>query len=110
MKKTFNKLARDNIPDLIRKKGEICSFDVLEGTDLEKVLVQKLDEEVSELKEALNGGGWQEEMADVFEVLFALIRHKGSSLSAVESLRKEKLDERGGFEKGIYLKSIDEAK
>ncbi len=47
--------------------------------------------------------GSPEEIADIIEVLYALIKDRGFSKEQIELLRKKKLEERGGFESKIIL-------
>ena len=49
MKKEFNKLVRDKIPELIEEKGEYSLTRTLNEKEYEKALYDKLLEEVSEV-------------------------------------------------------------
>lgn len=49
----------------------------------------------------------KEELADVIEVIDAILYHNGFSLDEILKLRDSKKEVRGGFEKGLYLTSID---
>lgn len=49
----------------------------------------------------------KEELADVIEVIDAILYHNGFSLEEILTLRDTKKEVRGGFEKGVYLTSID---
>ena len=49
----------------------------------------------------------KEDIADVIEVIDAILYHKGFSLDEILKLRDAKKEVRGGFEKGLYLTSID---
>lgn len=44
-----------------------------------------------------------EELADILEVLYALIVYKKFSLDELEMIRRRKIDEKGGFKKRIIL-------
>ena len=50
----------------------------------------------------------REELADLLEVIYALAKAKGASITELEDLRKKKAAERGGFEKKILLKTVEE--
>ena len=67
-------------------------------------LDRKLDEECAEFHKDKN----VEELADIMEVVYALARAVGSSPDDLESVRKDKADKRGGFEKKIFLERVDD--
>jgi len=96
---THSKLVRDKIPELIKAQGGSPLTKQLDGTDYFDALNQKLTEEVAEYFENHD----IEELADIVEVIYALIRHNGMSLDDFESIRMKKHAERGGFERKILL-------
>ncbi len=49
----------------------------------------------------------KEELADVIEVIDAILYHNDITLEDVLAIRDAKKEKRGGFEKGLYLESID---
>lgn len=101
--KRYNKLVRDNIPALIAKQGGDARTEILQGENYYASLKQKLSEEVDEFLADDNA----EELADILEVLLAIMRYKGIEISDVEALRQKKKDERGGFEKQIKLIEVE---
>ena len=102
--KIFNKLVRDKIPQIIESNNEICHVEILdEKTYLEK-LNEKLQEEMREYLES----GEIEELADLEEVLRAILDVKNVSYEEFESIRKSKVEKRGAFKKKIFLESISE--
>ena len=54
MEKVFNKLVRDNIPDIIEKNNEVAVTRILEGKEYLKELYKKLHEECNEVEMAKN--------------------------------------------------------
>ena len=48
----------------------------------------------------------QEEMADLLEVMWAVVRARGWTLDELEQVRADKAAERGGFTKKILLKEV----
>ena len=60
-----------------------------------------------ELKEYLESGD-VEELADLEEVLRAILDIKGVSYEEFEKIRDAKVDERGAFKKKIFLESVSE--
>lgn len=100
--KTYNKLVRDLIPQVIRQSGKECEIEVAPKEKRSALLEAKLMEEVNEYLEDKN----LEELADVMEVLFGLAANLGCSEEDLLNKREEKLKERGGFKEGIVLKGV----
>ncbi len=103
MNKIYNKLVRDNIPNIIRAKGETPTVKILITEEFNKQLDQKLVEEVNEYQESGN----IEELADVVEVIYGILQQKGISLGKFERIRKSKAKKNGGFHHGIFLESVE---
>lgn len=99
-----DKLVRDLIPDIIEASGKVCEIESVCDIEKYKRLEMKLKEEVSEFIEDKN----IEELADIMEVLFGLADFLGYSEEDLINTRAKKLKERGGFKKGIVLKSVTE--
>ncbi|MEI2718260.1 MAG: nucleoside triphosphate pyrophosphohydrolase [Candidatus Nanopelagicales bacterium] len=75
---------------------------ILDEDDMWEALNLKLVEESRELHEA-DGADRIEEMADVYEVLLALIEVEGASLDEVVQTATAKRQSRGGFEQRIWM-------
>lgn len=103
MEKVFNKLVRDKIPEMIESHGEIPVTRVLEDGEYRKELYIKLKEECNEVVEARTHEETIEELADVLEVMKAVLALEGSTLKDVEAVAEAKNNKRGGFEKRIFL-------
>lgn len=104
--KTYNKLVRDKIPEIIKADGKNCDTIVVSGEEKKELLRAKLMEEVNEYLEDDN----LEELADVMEVLFGLAHELGFSEEDLLKKREEKLKVRGGFKEGIVLEKTYELK
>lgn len=100
--KTYNKLVRDKIPEVIKKSGSNCDYIVADKEERLDLLMKKLDEEVLEFKEDKN----LEELADIMEVLFGLANNLGFTEEDLLKKREEKKGERGGFNDGIVLQRV----
>ncbi|RJQ36526.1 phosphoribosyl-ATP pyrophosphohydrolase [Candidatus Parcubacteria bacterium] len=98
--KIFRKLIRDRIPEIIAAKGERAVTRVLNDEEFAVALENKLLEEVQEMR---LGDNKAEEIADIYEVLDALIRARGFSAEEIMRLKDKKRAERGGFEKKLLL-------
>ena len=99
MKNIHNKLVRDRIPDLIEQSGKSCLCRTLEQNDYLNALDEKLQEELNEYLSDKT----LEELADLLEVIRAVITARGSTYEEIESIRLSKAATRGGFEKRIWL-------
>lgn len=67
-------------------------------------LDRKLAEELAEYQ----ASGSVEELADLVEVVYALVKARGHSLEQFETLRLAKVRERGAFENRLFLTEVHE--
>lgn len=98
-----NKLARDKIPFLLSEKNIQFIAKTLDNANYKTALSQKLQEEVIEYLSAKEDAHKLEELADILEVIHALLAEQGISFEELEIIRKKKLEERGGFTNRIFL-------
>jgi len=98
----YNKLVRDKIPQIIEKSGKIPVVETLDDETYKKLLDEKLKEE---LQEYLSSDR-VEELADLVEVVYAILRYKGIDIDIFENIREKKVAERGAFEKRLLLKEV----
>ena len=104
MTKVYNKLVRDRIPEMIESDGKTCSTEILSDDRYLQMLDAKLNEELAEYQESKS----LEEMADLLEVMQAVVKARGWTWEQLEQVRQEKADKRGGFEKKILLREVRE--
>ncbi|MBR9701670.1 nucleoside triphosphate pyrophosphohydrolase [Candidatus Pacearchaeota archaeon] len=100
----YNKLVRDRIPEIIRAKGKTPLTHIADEEEYWMKLKEKLREEVGEF---LNEDD-KEELADILEVIDAICEFKGFDKDKLESIRKRKSEERGGFKDKIILDEVKE--
>ena len=104
MIKTYNKLVRDRIPEIIQRNGQNCRTRILTDEEYIAALDAKLLEECAEYKDSRS----IEELADIFEVLCAMAACHGFSKEELISAQEKKHAERGGFENRIFLIDVRE--
>lgn len=102
----YNKLIRDKIPMIIKKDKKECDVIVLEESAYKKALNEKLLEEAKELIQATSKNEQIEELADLYEVLDAILKVHKIGKSAVNEVRRKKRREKGAFNDKIYLKEV----
>ena len=100
----YNKLVRDKIPEIISNNGENPKTRILDNIEYKKELDRKLLEEVNEYLKDDN----IEELADIEEVLLAILSYKDTSIEEFEKIIKEKEDKRGAFKKKIFLEKVED--
>jgi len=99
--KVYNKLVRDNIPEIMINNGAKPVTRILSNEEYLLELNKKLLEEVNEYLESED----VLEIADIEEVLLAILKVKGVSKEKFDLLRIEKVNKRGAFDKKIFLES-----
>ena len=102
--RAYNKLVRDNIPDIIRKNGEIPHTSILDDEKYLWELKTKLIEETNEFIDSEE----LMELADILEVVEYLAKAKGNNLDEVLKLKEEKAGQNGAFEKKIFLEYVED--
>ena|SRR3990167_5099855 len=95
----YNKLVRDNVPDIIRKKGETAITHIADDKEYREKLKEKLEEEVKEFTKDETIG----EIADILEVIDAICEYKKFNAKELHAVKEKKAHERGKFEKRIIL-------
>lgn len=100
----YNKLVRDKIPEIIAASGQSVSYRILVGEGYKKALEDKLDEEVIEYHESRS----VEELADIVEVLHALIKANGQNRLKVFIARVKKKLRKGGLGRRVFLEDTKE--
>lgn len=104
MKKTVvhNKLVRDKIPGIIEASGKGCVTERLPDDAYIRALDAKLNEELAEYQQSKA----LEELADLLEVMGAVVKARGSTWEELTRIQKEKCAARGAFDERIFLKEV----
>ena len=98
----LGKLVRDRIPEIIKKKGKVAITHIALESEYWEKLKQKFKEEVEEYLKDEN----EEELADVLEIIEAIIELKKIDKNKLESTRKQKNKENGSFKARIILEEV----
>ena len=108
MERTYNKLVRDRIPDIIFSNNETPVTRILNDAEYKKALEEKLYEEYEEVLSS-DGCNRCEELADMIEVISSLAKIENKTLEEIINLAEEKRAKRGGFDNKIFLEKVIEA-
>jgi len=111
MKSQYSKLVRDKIPEIIQRSAKSFQCVTLSDTEYLQALGKKLVEEAQETAIALDSGNSEElleELADLYEVIDAILTTKGIQKAQAIAKQTEKRLERGGFEKRIKLLWVED--
>ena len=107
MERTYNKLVRDNIPDVIISNKETPVTRILSDEEYVKALEEKLHEEYEEVISS-SGSDRCEELADMIEVIRSLAKLENKTLDEIVAIADEKRSKRGGFDNKIFLEKVIE--
>lgn len=99
----YSKLIRDRIPEIIAKTGKTVSYRILNEEEFKNALEEKLDEEVIEFHESKSA----EEIADILEVVNAIIKANGYHRITVFKERMKKKIFKGGFRRRAFLEAVE---
>ncbi|MGI8405214.1 MAG: hypothetical protein ACR2OE_10720 [Thermomicrobiales bacterium] len=98
------KLVRDRIPAIITTAGRTPLVRTLSPTAYRDALLVKLREELEEFSVSKEIA----ELADLVEVVQAIIEERGLVWGEFEALRAKKRRERGGFQDRVWLESAEQ--
>ena len=104
MRITYDKLIRDRIPEIMDRDGVRYEVDELESDSYREALAAKVVEEAEELRAASAREDVVKELADVLEVLEAVMRFDGIDMGEVRTVQAVRREARGGFERRLRLR------
>ena len=102
MRKEYNKLVRDRIPEIIQRDGHQYEVRVASNEEYTQLLMAKLVEEAQEVATA-SDDEIVKELADLYEVIDALISAKSIDDKAIRLKQQERRLNRGGFKNRLCL-------
>ena len=109
MIKTYNKLVRDKIPQIIKaNEGGAPKTKILSDQEFIIELLKKLREEAKELTRARGDKSeLVKEIGDVYEIIDSIIEYYNIDKGEIMRLKRERKRKRGGFRKRIFLESVN---
>lgn len=91
---------------IINNEGKVAITRNLDDKEYLNELNKKLQEEMKEYLEDNN----IEELADIVEVIYGILNLKNTSIEEFEIIRKDKVEQKGAFNKKIFLEKVIEEK
>jgi predicted house-cleaning noncanonical NTP pyrophosphatase (MazG superfamily) len=101
-----DKLVRDKAIERLEESGISTTHGKLDGEKLTYYIKKKIDEEAREAFMSDNFDHTLSELCDVYEALKLFLELKKISWDAFQKTADMKKTEKGGYEKGIYLKTL----
>lgn len=108
MEIVYDKLIRDNIPEIIKSNNEEPIYRKLNDNEYWEYLLKKDVEELEEIKTANTNIEIKKELADKLELIIAMAEYKGYTLQDIIDEANNKRNKRGGFNKRILLEKVIE--
>ena len=102
MRIKYNKLVRDNIPEIIQKTGKTFKIRIMDEDEFRKSLLEKLVEEANEVRNSLPNN-FTTELADLLEVFESIMSAYRLSNEELLFIKESRRKERGGFDNRLKL-------
>jgi predicted house-cleaning noncanonical NTP pyrophosphatase (MazG superfamily) len=104
MRRSYNKLVRDNMPQLIKESGRECRHRIMNDREYFDALLDKVVEEIEEYRISGN----EDELADVYEVLDCLVQFKEYEPMHIDYLRLIRKEARGSYRDKVLLIDVED--
>ena len=104
----YNKLVRDNIPEIIKSNNGKPYIRILNNDEFCEYLLKKDTEELEEVKSATSNEERKKELADKLELIKTMAEFSGFTLQDIIEEADRKKEKRGGFQKRILLEKVIE--
>ena len=106
MGKIYNKLVRDNIPEITKNNGEEPIVRELSSEEYWDYLLKKVVEELNEVKTSPDKEERRKELAGLLELIIAMAKYNGFTLEDIIKTADKKREKNGGFEKRLLLEKV----
>lgn len=102
----YNKLVRDNIPDIIESNGEKAIYHILSDEEYWNNLLKKDSEELEEVRYASSREEIKEKLSNKLEIIRTMAIYCGFTLDDIIEEANIKKEKEGGFSKRLLLERI----
>jgi predicted house-cleaning noncanonical NTP pyrophosphatase (MazG superfamily) len=102
-RKTYNKLVRDRIPEIIAADGRQCDTEIMSDDEYRRMHCWRSWSKKHRRSRRRIVMKLVKEIADLYEVIDALLVAFDLDREAVLAMQQKRRDERGGFEKRVKL-------
>jgi len=104
----YDKLVRDNIPEIIKSNDGEPYFRKLNDKEYWEYLLKKDSEELEEVRTAASLEERKKELENKLELIRAMSEFCGFTLQDIVDEADRKKEKRGGFQKRILLEKVIE--
>jgi predicted house-cleaning noncanonical NTP pyrophosphatase (MazG superfamily) len=105
----YNKLIRDNIPDIIQSKREHCEVRrIIDVQEFQQELFKKIKEEATSLSMSRTKADFLEEYADLMTVLETVAELLDIKAEEIATVRSENLLRKGKYKHQLFLQWSDD--
>lgn len=108
MEKVYNKLVRDNIPEITRTNGGEPIYHTLNEEEYWEYLLKKDEEKLEEVKNSESLEERKKELADKLELIRTMAEFSGFNLQDIIEEADRKKAKNGGFQKRLLLEKVIE--
>lgn len=100
----YNKLIRDNIPEIIRAKNQECEIrKITDMQEFQQELFKKIKEEATSLAMSRTREEFLDEYADLMAVLEEIIQQLGLDIEDLNKARSDNVLKKGHYKQQNFL-------
>lgn len=104
MKREYNKLVRDRVPEIFESSGRKVEYKILSDSQVLLALQEKLLEKAQNFAKRPS----ENEISDMFELMDTIIEKFQYEQMHIDYLKLKNREAKGGYTKNVYLISVEE--
>lgn len=104
MKREYNKLVRDRVPEIFETSGRKVEYKILSDSQVLLALQEKLLEKAQNFAKRPS----ENEISDMFELMDTIIEKFQYEQMHIDYLKLKNREAKGGYTKNVYLISVEE--